>query len=202
MNVAGYVRVSTKEQKEDGAHVNQRGRLEKWADENGNDIEFFEDTAVSGQSHNREAYQEMMDRLDGFDAVAVRELSRFGRNLQKVLQDLDELEEEGVEFVSLRDDIDTTTAQGKLFFHIKTAFNQYWSDLAQERSKEMVQRRREEGKRVGRPPKLPAEERQLVRDLHDQGLGYRAISVLSKEDTRFSEPISHATVKRYVEGEV
>lgn len=199
MKVAGYVRVSTKEQKEDGAHVNQRGRLERWAEDNGHDIAFFEDTAVSGQSENREDYQEMMERIDEFDAVAVRELSRFGRNLRKVLQDIDELDQEGVEFISLRDNIDTTTAQGKLFFHIKTAFNQYWSDLAQERSQEMVQRRREQGERVGRPPKLPAEERQLVRDLHGDGLGYRAISKLSTNDNRFSEEISPATVKRYVE---
>jgi len=174
--------------------------LQEWADREGHSLELFEDIAVSGQSANRTGFEKLMDCLDSFDAVVVRELSRFGRSLQQVLNDMDQLEDQGVEFISLRDNIDTTTAQGKLFFNIKTAFNQYWSDLAREHANEMIQRRRERDEPIGRPKKLPQDERAMVRELHDAGLGYRAISNLSKVDNRFSEAISPSTVQRYCKG--
>lgn len=86
MTVAAYVRVSTEQQKDDDSHVNQRERIEQWADRNGYDsIDWFEDIAVSGQSENREHYQRLMDSYQEYDAVVVRELSRFGRDPLTVL---------------------------------------------------------------------------------------------------------------------
>lgn len=201
MKVAGYVRVSTKKQKEEKSHIRQKERLQDWAEKNGHEIKIFKDVAVSGQSINRDAYQELMNSLVDYDAIVVRELSRFGRNLQKILNDMDLIEEEDVEFISLRDNIDTTTAQGKLFFNIKSAFNQYWSDLASEQASEMIQRRKEKGKPIGRPKKLPPDEVKLVRKLYNNNLGYRAISKLSKVDDRFSKDVSPSTVMRYCQND-
>jgi len=195
MNAAGYVRVSTQQQKEDGSHETQRDQLAEWADENGANIEFFEDIAISGQSDEREAYEEMMARLEEFDAVVVRELSRFGRNLRKVLDDVEELDEHGVEFITLSGEFDTSTAQGKLLLQVKGAFDEFWSNLAQERANEMVQRRREEGKPIGRPKKLDEEQLEQVRDWNEKGLSYSAIATLVED--AWSIEVDQSTIYRY-----
>lgn len=64
-----------------------------------------------------------------------------------MLNDIDDLHDDGVDFISLKENIDLTTAQGTLFLNIIGSFNQFWTDLARERATEMVQRRREEANR-------------------------------------------------------
>jgi DNA invertase Pin-like site-specific DNA recombinase len=195
VNVAGYVRVSTEKQKEEGSHHNQRDALERWADEHGHEIEFFEDIAISGQSDDRESYDELLARAEEFDAIVVRELSRFGRSLQKVLNDIDDLHERGVDFISLKENIDLTTAQGQLFLNVIGAFNQFWADLARERANEMIQRRREEGKPVGRPKKVNDDVLEEIRGWHEKGLSYGEISTLVREI--HGVDVSRSTIYRY-----
>jgi DNA invertase Pin-like site-specific DNA recombinase len=195
VKVAGYVRVSTKQQKEDGSHETQRDQLAEWADDQDAEIDFFEDIAISGQSEDREAYEDMMSRLDEFDAVVVRELSRFGRNLRKVLDDVETLDEHGVEFITLSGEFDTSTAQGKLLLQVKGAFDEFWSNLAQERANEMVQRRREEGKPIGRPKKLNEEQLEQVRDWNEKGLSYSAIATLVED--AWGIEVNQSTIYRY-----
>ena len=199
MTVAGYVRVSTKQQREDGSHETQREQLREWADREGKEIEMFEDIAISGQSDEREAYDEIMSRLDEFDAVVVRELSRFGRNLRKVLDDVETLDERDVDFVTLSGEFDTSTAQGKLLLQVKGAFDEFWSNLAQERANEMVQRRREQGKPIGRPKKLDDDELEQVRDWREAGLSYSAIATLVED--AFGKSIDQSTIYRYCQAD-
>lgn len=199
MKVAGYVRVSTKQQKEDGSHVTQREMLREWAEDKDAELVLFEDIAISGQSDEREGYDEMMSRVDEFDAVVVRELSRFGRNLRKVLDDVETLDEHGVEFITLSGEFDTSTAQGKLLLQVKGAFDEFWSNLAQERANEMVQRRREEGKPIGRPRKVDDETLEQIRDWREKGLSYSAIATLVEEMT--GESIDQSTIYRYCQAD-
>lgn len=197
MKVALYIRVSTKKQKEEGSHENQEEHLTGWADRQGYNYKVFMDAGISGQSDDRPEYQDMMSNLDEFDAVVVRELSRLGRSMMQLIEDVERMEEEEVEFISLRDNFDTSSAQGKLLFHVVGAFSQFQSDLASERAEEMIQRRREEGKPIGRPKKLEPHERKKVREWRESNLSYADISLLVKE--RFDKNISKATVKRYAE---
>jgi DNA invertase Pin-like site-specific DNA recombinase len=200
MNVAGYVRVSTEQQREEGSHENQRERLEEWADREGHNLDIYEDIAISGQSDEREAHQELMANLDQYDAVVVRELSRWGRSLQKTLNDIDELDTNDVGFISLRErNIDTTTPDGRLLLNIKGALDQYWSDIAQERAREAAQRRKEQGKPVGRPPKLDEDKREQVREWHEAGLGYRSIAALVED--AYGIEVNKSTIYRYVQDE-
>lgn len=199
MRVAGYIRVSTKQQKEDGSHETQREQLAEWADREGHEITFYEDIAISGQSDEREAYEEMMSSLDEFDAVVVRELSRFGRNLRKVLDDVEELDENDIDFITLSGEFDTSTAQGKLLLQVKGAFDEFWSNLAQERANEMVERRREQGKPIGRPKKLTEEQIEQVREWNDMGLGYSSIPPLVED--AYGVNVDKSTIYRYCQEE-
>ena len=193
--MAGYVRVSTEQQKEEGSHVRQREQLEAWADRNNHDIEIFEDIAISGQSDDRPEYHEMMDRAEEFDAVAVRELSRFGRSLQTVLKDIEKLKEQDVDFTSITEEFGTDSAMGTAMMQMIGVFNEFWANLARERANEMVQRRREEGKPIGRPRKVDDETLDQIREWNDAGLSYAAIATLVEDI--IGEPIDKSTIYRY-----
>jgi len=198
--VAGYIRVSTEQQKEEGSHETQRDQLREWADRHDHEIECFEDIAVSGQSDDRPAYDEMMGRLDEFDIVAVRELSRFGRSLQQVLRDIETLDEHDVQFTSITEDFSTDSAMGTAMLQMIGVFNEFWANLARERANENVQRRREEGKPIGRPKKLNDTQLEQVREWREMGLSYSAIASLV--DDGFGVTVDKSTIYRYCkEGE-
>ena len=200
MNVAGYIRVSTEQQRDEGSHESQREQLEEWADRNDHEIELFQDIAISGQSDERAAYQRLMDRAEEFDAIVVRELSRFGRSLRQVLNDVHELSERGVDFISIKDQFDTSTAQGKLMMHIIAAFNQFWSDWSRERAIEYAERaRNDDDLQLGRPTKLGPEQKAQVREWHDMGLGYAAIVPLVED--AYGVEVSDSTIYRYCQSE-
>lgn len=198
MTVAAYVRVSTEQQKDDDSHVNQRERIEQWADRNGYDsIDWFEDIAVSGQSENREHYQRLMNSYQEYDAVVVRELSRFGRDPLTVLQDVEEIVDSDTEFVSITEDFDTSSAMGKAFVRIVAVINGMYADLRREQAVRAAERRRESGEPVGRPKKLNDELRAEAFDLRRKGVSYQAIARVVESKPNAPESISRETIRRY-----
>jgi DNA invertase Pin-like site-specific DNA recombinase len=194
---AAYIRVSTQQQKDDDSHVRQRERMSDWADDQDVSIEFFEDIAISGQSDERDSYDELMDDFAEYDYIVVRELSRFGRDPVSVLHDVEEIAEtDGVEFVSVTEPmLDTTSAHGKLMVRLIASINGFHADLRREQAQRMVERRKEKGLPVGRPTKLNDEQMEEAIEWRRKGLSYGAIATLI-EDTHGVE-ISESTIYRY-----
>ena len=94
------------------------------------------DEGVSGAAESRPALDRMLDaaRRGKIDLVVVWKLDRLGRSIQHLLQVLDELQQHGVGFVSVRDaGIDTTSATGRLLLHLLAAFAEYERALIKER---------------------------------------------------------------------
>jgi len=199
MQVAGYIRVSTEQQREEGSHENQRARLETWAERHDHELTIYEDIAISGQADDRPEYEAMMDSLDAYDAVAVRELSRFGRSLQRVLRDIERLQDEDVEFISVTEDFATDSAMGKAMLQMIGVFNEFWANLARERANEMVERRRENGEPIGRPRKVDDDTMSQIREWRESGLSYSAIATLVEDI--IGEPIDQSTIYRYCQDE-
>jgi DNA invertase Pin-like site-specific DNA recombinase len=197
--LACYIRVSTEQQKKEGRHKNQKQKLEDWAKEEGYDqIEFYQDIAVSGQADQRPAYEELMDKYEEYDAIAVRELSRFGRDHVKVLQDIEKIIESDTDFISLKEEfIDTTSAEGKLLLNVISAFNSFFADMRREQALEMVQRKKEKGESLGRPKKLDEEEMEKVEEWREAGLSYSDISRMV--ELEFEKEIDRSTIYRYCE---
>jgi DNA invertase Pin-like site-specific DNA recombinase len=195
--LACYIRVSTEQQKQEGRHKKQKELLEEYSEEEDYDkVDFYQDIAVSGQSNEREAYKELMDSYEDYDAIAVRELSRFGRDHIKVLRDIQKILESDTEFISLKEDfINSDTAEGKLLLNIISAFNEFFANLRREQALEMVQRRKEQGKHVGRPKKLSEEEMDKVAEWREAGLSYSDISRMV--ELEFGKSIDRSTIHRY-----
>ena len=103
-----YVRCSTIEQNE--------ARQLKMAEEQ-NAEKVFVDKA-SGKNTDRAAFKEMMAFVRAGDTVVVESISRIARNTRDLLSIVSDLTEKGVEFVSLKENIDTTTPQGRFMLTV------------------------------------------------------------------------------------
>lgn len=197
-SIAAYVRVSTEQQKQDGSHENQRERIQRWADRKEiSEIQWYEDIAVSGQSDDRDDYEQLLEKHEQFDAVVVRELSRFGRDPMTVLNDVETIVDSGTEFVSITESFDTDSAMGKAFLRMVAVINGMYADLRREQAIKAAERRKENGEPVGRPKKLNDKQLGEVRELRDSGLSYADIARLMQTRPDGPESISRETIRRY-----
>lgn len=140
----------------------------------------YADSGISGTKTSRPALDQMLaDAQAGkLDVVMAWKLDRLGRSLQHVLATLDQLNANGVAFISLRDaGLDSTTPAGRLFTAMIGAFAEFERDLIQERVIAGVRRAQAAGKHCGRPKKETSDKALVVaRSLLDQGWGWRAIA--------------------------
>lgn len=153
MNVYGYARVSTRDQNLD-TQVSQIKRLCEFR--GFNLINIYEETA-SGKNTDRSAFQQMLKDLSvnphGVEAVIVYKLDRIGRSLSDLMKTIQWFKEQGIGLVFIADSIDTTTPQGRLFFHITGAFSEYEREIIIERTRAGMQRAKAEGVKMGQPRK-------------------------------------------------
>ena len=140
----GYARVSTEDQSLDL----QSDALRKAGCER-----IFQEKK-SGADSRRPALHAALKALRRGDVLVVWKLDRLGRSLQDLIKILGTLERRGIGFWSISDQIDTTTAAGKLVFHITGAVAEFERSLISERTKAGMQAARRKGKKPGRPPAL------------------------------------------------
>ena len=123
-----YVRCSTIEQNE--------ARQLKMAEEQ-NAEKVFVDKA-SGKNTDRAAFKEMMAFVRAGDTVVVESISRIARNTRDLLSIVSELTEKGVEFVSLKENIDTTTPHGRFMLTVFGALAELERENILERTEKMI----------------------------------------------------------------
>ena len=138
MRVA-YVRVSTVEQNE----ARQLEALKK------HDIEKWFIEKVSGRDTNRPKLQEMLDFVREGDTVYIHDFSRLARSTKDLLEILEELTAKGVNLVSNKENLDTSTATGKLMLTVIAAINEFERQNLLERQKEGIEIAKKEGKFKG-----------------------------------------------------
>ncbi len=145
--IALYVRVSTSEQTVE----NQRIRLVEYAERNGYDYDLYEE--VESTRKTRPVKQALLSKLrqSQYDAVIVFKLDRWARSSTELILDTKELIDKGVGFISVSDNLDFSTASGKLHFQILSAFAEFERELIRERTIEGLRRAKLQGKKAGRP---------------------------------------------------
>lgn len=142
--IFGYARVSTDEQS-DNAQVD--------ALKNAGCERIFSEK-LSGKSRQRPELERMLDTLRKGDTVVVQRLDRLGRSLRDLIELLDSLKSQQVSFISLNENIDTTTAVGELAFHIIGSIAQFERRLISERTKAGLDAARSRGRKGGRKPTM------------------------------------------------
>lgn len=145
----GYARVSREEQNLD---------LQLNALRDAGCKKIFHDEGVSGgiAPENRVGFAKAQKKMNSGDTLVVWKMDRLGRSLGQIINTLDTLNEDGVQFVSLTEPIDTTTAMGRAFWQITGVFSEMERALIQERTKEGLKAAVRRGQRLGRPPALTA----------------------------------------------
>lgn len=122
----------------------------------------YEETA-SGSRTDRPGLARALENLRPGDTFVIWKLDRLGRSLKHLIEVVQDLADQNVDFVSVRDGIDTTTPTGKLIFHIVGAIGQFERDLIRERTIAGLEAARARGHYGGRPKALsPRQVRQAA----------------------------------------
>ena len=138
-NIA-YVRVSTAEQNE----TRQKEALKKYY------IDKWFIEKASGKDTNRPRLQEMLEYIREDDTVYVEEFSRLGRSTADLLNTVQQIEDVGAKFVSLKENFDTKTPTGKLQMTMMAAIAEFERSMILERQREGIAIAKREGKYKGR----------------------------------------------------
>jgi DNA invertase Pin-like site-specific DNA recombinase len=136
----------------------------------------YVDRGVSGSKDRRPQLDLLMAgaRSRAYDILLVWKLDRFARSLKHLVTALGEFEALGVQFVSLRDNLDLTTPSGRLMFHVIGAMAEFERSLIQERVRAGLRNARAKGKRLGRPTvSIPQAK---VQRLRAQGLSWSRVA--------------------------
>lgn len=175
IRAAIYARVSTYDKKQDPE--TQLRELREYAERRGYQLSGEYVDYASGASEARPQYQTLLSlvRKRKVDVVLVWRYDRFARSTQALVNALKEFQSLGVDFISYQENIDTTTPQGEMVFHIMASLAQFESALISERVKAGMARAKAQGKKVSRPT-LSASVQQQIKDLHDQRVSINQIS--------------------------
>jgi len=157
-----YVRVSTPDQ-----HVeSQLYDLRQLATQRGFEVVHeYEDRGISGSKARRPGLDAMMAdaRQRKFSVLLVAAFDRIARSTKNFLQIVDELDCLGIEFISRRENIDTSGPMGRLFMTLISSIAELESDLIRERVKAGMRRAKLEGRQIGRA-RLDVDREQAIRD--------------------------------------
>ncbi|MGI8494829.1 MAG: recombinase family protein [Pyrinomonadaceae bacterium] len=137
----GYARIST---------VDQNLELQTDALEKDGCEKIFTDQA-SGAKDDRQGLMDAVEFCRQGDSLVVWKLDRLGRSLKHLIETINQLHEKKVGFISLQENIDTTTSGGKLIFHVFGALAEFERELIRERTNAGLASARSRGRMGGRP---------------------------------------------------
>lgn len=156
-HLLGYARVSTAEQNADlqTDELTAAGCYRVYVDH------------ASGALDRRPQLDKVLEDLRPGDTLVVWRLDRLGRSLRHLIDTVTALDEREVGFRSLRESIDTTTAGGRLVFHLFGALAQFEREIIRDRTVAGLAAARARGRVGGRPTKLTEHQRREARRMYD-----------------------------------
>jgi site-specific DNA recombinase len=137
----GYIRVSTEGQVVAGISMDaQRARIAAWCEANDyNLVTVYEDAGISGKSmRQRDGLKAALAAARNGVALVCYSMSRLARSLPDMLAIAEQVKRQKADLVSLSERIDTTSAGGKLQFHVYAALVEHERDLISERTREAL----------------------------------------------------------------
>lgn len=155
--VAIYIRCSSEEQKKEGLSLDaQKKKLEEYCEfKKWKIFKIYKDEGISaGSIKKRDEFKNMLNdaKNEKFSTILMTRFDRAFRNVKEALVTLDELKKINVDFVSITEDVDTTTAMGKFFFVIISAFAELERSMTTERNKSIMEKKFSDGLFIARIP--------------------------------------------------
>lgn len=167
----GYARVSTLDQ--DPRH--QIDALKEFGCE-----KVFSEK-ISGVNKDRPQLQKAFDYLRPGDTLVVWKLSRLARSLTQIINTVKQLEEKDISFVVLTQKIDTTTPEGRLFFHMNAAFDEFQREIIVENTRAGLEAAKKRGRIGGRPKAMTDEKVRMAKTMLKDKENYPAITDIIKD---------------------
>jgi len=124
---------------------------------------------ANGKLTSRPALDDLLEQARPSDTVVVWRLDRLGRSLRYLIQTVEGLEARGVAFVSLTEQIDTSTPGGRLIFHVFGALAEFERDLIRERTLAGLAAARARGRVGGRPTVWTPAKLSTAKAMHASG---------------------------------
>jgi len=178
--VIGYARVSTADQNLDRQldNLNAKG------------CERIFKEKMTGTSSARPELEKMLAAIRKGDTLVIDSFSRLSRSTKDLLEIIDNLDKQGVSIISLKENLDTTTATGKMMMTMLSALSQFERDLISERTKDGLKAARARGRNGGRPKAKESKIKQAMK-LYDT-------KTMSISEITTATGISTATLYRYL----
>jgi len=127
----------------------------------------------------RQGFKKLMDRMEAGDVLIVTKLDRLGRNAMDVRATVERLDRMGVKVHCLAlGGVDLTSPAGRMTMAVISAVSEMERDLLIERTRAGLQRAKAQGKKLGRKPKLTADDRSKIMALKAEGA---SLAVLAKQ---------------------
>lgn len=164
--LVGYARVSTKE---------QNYEMQIQALRNAGCEKIFSEKE-SGNSDDCREFKKALTFLREGDTLIVWKLDRLGRSISQSSRVLETLKEKKVSVVSLIENIDTRTIFGEWLFYFASIFAEMERNSIIERTKAGIKFAREQGVRIGRPPKMTEDNIEIIRELLKAGWTVKKIA--------------------------
>lgn len=174
--IAFYVRTST--DKQQSGNEAQILALNTWAATQGIDlakVKIYNDNGVSGTKEKRPALNSLLDdcRAGEVSKIVVYSFSRFARSTQQLITSLNFFNDKGIDFISITENIDTSTPMGKMIFGVMASLAQFERDMIAERTKTGLANAKAKGKRLGRTNQYNSSR---AKELKQQGKSYLEIA--------------------------
>lgn len=175
LRLIGYVRVSTARQREGYSLEAQKESIERYCQAHGYELLAIEEESESAIKA-RPVFQRVKSQvLEGeADGLIVAKLDRLGRSVRDLANIAEELSREGKQLISVGDNIDTSTSNGKLLFHILSAIAEYERELLIERTKAGRALAEKQGKICHRPRKEI--DPKVLREMKAKGVSHRMMA--------------------------
>jgi DNA invertase Pin-like site-specific DNA recombinase len=175
MRVVKYQRVSTNHQDVENQTQSIDTQIERLDWECVGEYKEVE-SGMKSKNHRPQLRELLQDsRKRKFDRVIVYSLDRLGRSVVDVINTINELEEVGVHIFVVKNSIDTSTQQGKLFTYFCSIFGEMERDMILSRQSSSIERLREKNQKWGKGKLLSQEQRNQIVNLKEQGYSYRKI---------------------------
>ena len=180
MKTAVYARVSTNNGQDPELQLRE---IREYCQRRGWDlVSEYVDTGISGAKDSRPELNRLVADAHHrrFDAIVVWKFDRFARSVSHLLRALEDFRSLGIEFVSLSEQVDTSTPTGKMVFTVLGAVGELERSLIGERVRAGLRNAVAEGKKLGRPPLRELSETEIRRLRRDRKRARTSFSLLAE----------------------